>query len=932
MKRTGRKPETSTFFARERACGARIVRGAFPGRTLPLLGALLLALPGCGEDGGTDIAPAPAELVRLSPAVDSTRVGEALDPPLSVRVENSLGEPVEGIPVRFSVVDGPGELAEGLAVSNKAGVAETTLRAASEFGEGRVRVDIPSASGVSPLEFRVVLLPAEEVRVRIEEGQDQEAEILTQLALPFEVTVTAGPDDVPAGGVSVTWEIEEGSPGNPRLDTDTTFTDEEGRTSNLLTLGGVPGGVTVRVHAAGGVGTDTVRFEAEALEVLSGPARIDSVSPSPLRAGEEAILFGSGLGTRLEDTEVRIEGADAEILEVEDRRIRFRVPEFTDRCRPRREVGVRALVRGEPSNGTFASLRPREAALDLEVGAARTLDLSDGADCLRLGGGDEAATAEFLLFAGSGARTSGAVTPMRLLFAAGGLDADLGEGTVRAARSGLPDPAEVRSDLGSRHLQLRRSVERELGEWRITPPAGETPAARAFGEAEATSPPVRGDTLRFNFAVTSDFAVACDDTSTTVAGVVRSVGPRFALVEDTAVGGSGFRDADWAMLQQEYEEVVFPSDSSLFGSPADLDRNGRIVVLFTPRVNALTPPGAQSVTAGFFLPLDLADSGDPEGGGIRGADGEVCPASNEGEIIYMRTPDPSGRFGATVRHDQAIRTGRTIVAHELEHLLNAQRRIVFGGGDFTSLQSLWLDEGLAHFAEEMAGLRAMGLEGATELAWDRIVSDPRALSLFNTFHLDNFARLQFFLQEPNRAPFLASVDPGGLRSLQMRGVAWAFVRWLVDQHAGGDPAGFVRRLASGGASLLQGIAAVEDATGRGWDELVADFRLALAVDDAGYGPGLAPSLEIRTWDLRSVYAGLHENRSSGRAFPLPFPLIVTPLQPGTSAVDFRARASTGSFFRIDGERTGPAAVRLTGQSGGRLPASARPQVTVLRLR
>src|SRR5437870_5932548 len=45
--------------------------------------------------------------------------------------------------------------------------------------------------------------------------------------------------------------------------------------------------------------------------------------------------------------------------------------------------------------------------------------------------------------------------------------------------------------------------------------------------------------------------------------------------------------------------------SDLFGRPTDLDNDGHVFILYTPRVNALTKRGSTSFFGGFFFGGDL---------------------------------------------------------------------------------------------------------------------------------------------------------------------------------------------------------------------------------------------------------------------------------------------------------------------------------------
>ncbi len=884
---------------------------------------LLASLAACGGDAGTDVTAAPARIVRVSVAQDSVAVGAALDPPLGVRVVSSLGDPVEGVPVRFALISGPGQVPTGLAVSDTKGIAEGTFQAASDLGESVVRVDIPSASQVAPLQFRVTTVPAGEVRLTTSAGDGQSAESGTQLPLPFTVTAKT-PGGVAAGGVRIVWAIASG-PDGAHLTSDTTFTGADGHTQNLLTLGSGQGDYAVRAFATGGVKTDTATFTAHAVGQLQSSVHVDSVSPSPMVPGQDATLYGSGFGTGA--AEVRIEGASAQVLAVEPGRLRFQVPAFTDRCLPARSVGVRALVGGQPSNGELVPVRPSGTALALAVGQTATLSGQAALACLQLAASDSAS--HYLLVAGNADRTAEGITPLRLILRTAPVtSAAVASAEVRVRSAAAEQPAR-RADLYAMAIRVRQAALGELARRRV---AGTGLALRRSQAARFATVPKTGDTLSFSFAVKPDLTVSCDATSDRVHGVVRVVTPHALVVEDTAAPAGGFDGATLDRLATEFEDVDYPSDVQYFGTPSDLDGNGRVVILLTPRVNGLTPRGSSVIAGGFFLPLDLVDKGDAQGGGLKGPDGETCSASNEGEVLYMPVPDPNGQYSDPARTDQILRSDRNTMPHELQHLISAEVRLVQRGGDFNSVEEVWLGEGLSHIAEEVAGFRVMQRSAGQNLAWSPILNDQRTLDQFNTFELDNFARLEFYMLQPNAAPALATTDPGGASSLQMRGFAWALLRWLADRLGPGAEPAFFRSLASGGSGLSRGIANIEQATGMRWEDLLAQFDLAMALDDQAPA-GSNPAYQVTTWNLPSIFQGLHDNPTSGSRFPLAYPLVMTSLGFETGAVDFDVHASTSAYFDMTSDQASPAvAIQLASQSGGAPPASSSPQVLVVRLR
>lgn len=893
-----------------------------PARAGWILAAALVLLVGCSEDSSTDPAGGPVSLVALSPAVDTVVVGERLDPPVSVRVESLVGEPIEGIPVRFLLTRGSAEV-EAMAVSNRQGIAESDFEAGSEPGSARIRVDVPSSTDVAPLEFSVVMEPAGRVALSAGGGEEQEAEIGSQLPLPFVLRVTT-PSGAPAARVRVAWEATSGG----RLTADTTFTNAEGRTETLLTLGTAPGEYAVRAHAAGGVESDTVRFTATARRELSGSIRLDSIRPLPLEPGAEATVFGTGFSASLSENDVRIEGEPAEIVDGGMARLEFVVPSFGGRCLPARTVGVRVLVRGEPGNGELVGLRPRRPALALEPGQTATIRGLDAVSCIQM---DSATTARsYRLAVQSGSRSAGATTKARLVLRAG--SGPTAERRSAAAALGLDavDPAEIRPTPELRLRARARSelLSRNARPARLRRPASDSAARRRW--AAATAPPSEGDTLSYAFAVQSDLTASCADTAAAIRGVVRAAGPNVVLVEDAAAPEGGFSAADWAEIAEATNGVTFPTDTAYFGTPADLDDNGRVVFLFTPEVNKLTPRGSQVSLGGFFLPLDLAASS-VDGGGARGPQGEICPTSNEGEVLYLAAPDPEGTVGGAVTVPQAKRNALGLGAHELQHLINAQKRVLDGEGGFDALEESWLDEGLSQIAEEVAGFAALGMGERENLSFEPFAVSRATLDGFNTYHISNFFQLSLYMMQPGSAPTLAPLDPGGVGGLQMRGFAWSFLRWLADQDGGSERALF-RALSGGGRNRLRGIENIERATGSNWEDLLADYSAALVVDDAGI-QGLPERLQVRTWNLRDVFAALNRNPSSMRRFPAPFPLRVTPLAFRDEATELELRASATRYLSLEASFGSPAlTLRLEGQGGTSLPEGMTPQITIVRNR
>lgn len=878
-------------------------------------------LAACGDNGSTQPGSPPTTLVQLSVPVDTVDTGEQTDPPLSVRVEDALGNPVEGTPVRFIVARGEGRMFPGVAVSGVDGIAESSYEAGGTPGEVSIRADIPSAPNVSPLEFRVLAMAADSVALSSVGGGGQRAEAGSQLALPFEVEVRT-PGGALAGGVSVVWRIVEGGQASAVLTVDSMLTGGDGRARTVLTLGRTAGEYAVEAFAARGVVSDTIRFTATATAGFEGSVTLDSVSGGSLVTAQQATLYGQGFSPIPAENDVRIEGARAQVLAATGSELTIQVPDFSGECLPERRVGVRVLVQSDPSNGRMIPLQPQQGQLELEVGEAVTLRGLAAVGCVQLG--EHASPREYRLAIGSTGRESDSRVSMRLSTRA---PSELGAGAAAGAIAPLqltPGVQEAVRERQRADVELRQRTLQGLRRSRV---GAAVPRPRA--NVTAVAPPGAGDTLVHFFATRENFIATCADTTTRVRAVVRGVGQHLVLAEDIAAPAGGFTSEDWSTLLEELDRVVVPVDTAYFGGYDDIDGNDRVTVLFTPRVNALST-GTTSGIGGFFLPLDLAASG-RGGGGLPGPAGEVCPASNEAEILYMVVADPDGEAGPTVSRARALRNARGLVAHELQHLISSERRVLHGEGGFSAVEEVWLDEGLSSLAEEVAGLAVIQRAVGGNYTFDQVANSGPEFDAFNAYQINNFFNLSLYMLDPAHAPTISSFDPGGAQGLQMRGFSWFFLRWLADRTAGSERALF-RDLVGGGQNTARGIENIERVTGRRWEDLLSEFAVAVATDDAGIAE-LADRFRITTWDFRNVFLALNRNPAAGSLFPLSFPLQAAVLEFETGATDFDVGASAVRYFALVSGLDAPAlSLALSTPGGSELSETAEPQITIVRTR
>lgn len=448
--------------------------------------------------------------------------------------------------------------------------------------------------------------------------------------------------------------------------------------------------------------------------------------------------------------------------------------------------------------------------------------------------------------------------------------------TVLAPELGAPTAA---TDLF--HARLR-DEERGLA-------GGSLPARRPAGLARTpvrplSAPPVEGALM--------DLSVSAVCASAEVrTGRVVAVTQHAVVVEDLSNPPGGFTEAQLRGFGAEYDALVHPTVTTAFADPTDIDGNGRVILFFTSGVNQKTPAGGVGVVAGYFWGGDLFPS--QAGGSL-----DPCASSNEGEVLYLAVPDPTGIVtGQPVRLDLLLSVTTTTVAHELQHLINAGRRVHVNGADV--LEETWLNEGLSLLAEELLFYAATGLSPRSNLDAETLESDPGLTAAFNRFAQHNVGRFNLHLQAAR------SSSPIGPDGLTTRGATWAFLRYAADRDPRPDQLLFralVNATDSGLTNLQQALGADPIA----W---MADWGVAVLADD------LLPSSDSRfqqpSWHLRSLIPAL---RPIDHRFPIQILGLVGPgaylvrLQPAgaTAYPVFRLGPGRADVSLAPGETTGGA--------------------------
>ncbi len=658
----------------------------------------------------------------------------------------------------------------------------------------------------------------------------------------------------------LTVQVTRADDGKPVADTDVEWRIASGSGAALLgaTASDVIGMATVQLRA--GPDTGMVRVEARASRLVGPPASFDvQVVRPPTITAVAPTSAAAGTDVTITGTGFSVVTAENSVLfgglraTVRSATATAVVAEVP-RCVLDRNTDVRVSLGGVASNAVAVRTTGGTATMvQLARGESARFDAPADLACLDLSGAP--AGAEYLIVAGDMSRMRGLPLRYELLGITGG---------VPSALAGRERPAPTR-DIASRWEMGLRAMERTLG-----PPVA---VEGGIAAQSAAAIPAIGDSREFN--------VLEPDQKTTrkTKATVRAISERAIIyVADDAPSG-GFSTADLESFGAVFDDPIYATDVATFGNPSDIDQNGRIVILFTPAVNGLTARGESGFIAGYFYGCDLVSA-------------DRCKSTNLGEIFYAVVPDPNAKFGDARAKSTVLRTVPGVLAHEFQHMISFARRD-------GSLNVVWLSEGLAHAAEDIVG-EVFAARGDTQTAQD--------------FRHSNFVRAQLYLRAVESTSRIDLESPG---SLEMRGGAWLFVKYLAGQFGG---ASLLDRLTG---STLNGAASVEAVAGRPWENIASDFAVALYADGAPelLAVNVDPRLSIPDLDMRTAFSTL------AGGFPA--------LAPTVTFGDFLfsgTLASAAQTYVILRAPAGSTRFRLayTGPWGGELAAGSAA-LSVLRL-
>jgi len=640
--------------------------------------------------------------------------------------------------------------------------------------------------------------------------------------------------------------------------------------------------------------------------------QITAVTPTTLVEGQAATITGSKFGATPGENVVRIGGVAASVTAASATSLQIIVPNLN--CKPAQSIAIDVTVGGNTSAAKSQAFAPA-STFALAQGQQRVIATPTDF-CLQFPAATGSET--YLIGVQSIVESATSVTPAVVTGAVplGAITSAAATVSFAATSSGpLFDPA---NDARSLRLAKHRAVEMEIlaQERALMQPRFQALKAGAHAKLSASAsmltPPTVPGTAKvgdvLNIKVPNRNLNTCANFIP-IAVTVKAVGDHSIILEDNANPAGGFSTSDYQTLSTTFENKIYPTDESHFGTPTDFDSNGRVAIVITKEVNKTD----------FLLGVVYSANFAPQ---------SLCASSNEGEFFYGRAPDPTGAAGKAYPIADALADAPLIIGHEFTHVIQFGHRVASPTAEV--FLSVWEAEGQATLAEEVNGYAALGLGPNQNLGYSVAFNDP-AVSPTSWF-VDPFVDLAIyygfqtrdskFPGAPEQCSWLALQSAGNngpcLPGREVYGVPWSFLRWISDQYGTtipGGTQGFQKRLID---SDLAGFANVTAAVGVPIDVLLTQWSAALYTDDRV--AGIDPKLTFTSWNLVAIESRLVQ------------PARLTPYSRPFGAFNDQVSVRGGStaYFLVSGSGRSATGVRVRDTSDGPLPDGMRLWVVRLQ--
>lgn len=182
--------------------------------------------------------------------------------------------------------------------------------------------------------------------------------------------------------------------------------------------------------------------------------------------------------------------------------------------------------------------------------------------------------------------------------------------------------------------------------------------------------------------------------TTIQANLVAANSRAIAYLDITATDTVKITTSDIIEILDKFSSVTYPIITKVFGKESDVDRNGKVLFLFTQLVDQ------EEYIAGFYRSSSLFSKKD-------GGDGNLA------DMMYI------GLESSRDSYDP-------LLAHEFQHLVSFNQHVLVNNG---SAEVNWLSEALAHYSEDLVDGHATG--GMSQI-YETFLGAPEIYSLTGT--------------------------------------------------------------------------------------------------------------------------------------------------------------------------------------------------------
>jgi hypothetical protein len=762
------------------------------------------------------------------------------------------------------------------------------------------------------------------------EGKTATTEITVHLAPVATVTVTPSQKTIIVSGVAQLTATLKDANGNTLTGRTVTWSSSDETKVTVSATGVVTGvalgTVTITATSETKTGTGTVTVSDGSYPIIT------AIAPDTIVPGVTVTVTGTGFGASPQANVVTVGGAPVTVTAASTTQLSFVLPGNFP-CRATQSVPV--VVTTDIGAGT--EQKPLKVAIQRSLAVGQSLMLTDVAalgcnELSRTGG-------RYLMSVYSTSTAPSATSSFELQ---GNMATSVTPAIVATAPPVALRRASIGAPLSATHgAQIRRLLDREaivmhqhgllLENDRALVQRLGSPRRRASKAERGASTPSLGVSgsptgassasfapvpLTVGAMATLKFRTALNDCSAfkTVRARVVYVGTKNVVLEDSIAPLATTMNADLSDIGREFDDVMYSILTQNFGDPLaydpQTDNNGRIVMLFTPRVDSVSTGGLQ----GFVSALDLfPPATDP-----------ATACSNLAEIFYARVPKNAAEL-ANFRRDM-----KGTVIHESKHITAYAEK--FASPLEAIPEESWLEEGTAQIATELYARTRPQYDGVTwksnatylqSVYCDVRPTFPGRCNGAQFLMADHMAELHDYYHANETKSYLSRASD----DITIYGSAWKFARWATDQYGTSESA-FLKSIVL--ETQLSGVANIEDKTHHSFSELSGWFTLALLADDfPGFTPPTDAKYTFPSWNIPDIFSGLAND------FPQFFfsaPLNTHYVTFGDFKVDVPALAGgSGSLFALDGTQSGTQAVGVRTSSGALLDPSTPLRIVFLRV-